>query len=596
MAPKARILAIDDQLYFRSFLEGLLAEAGHSVATASGCDEGLDQLRSGRFDLVIVDPALPDRDPIEVLRELRGAPAEPRLLVLSGAGEAAAIVAAMHEGVVDYLLKPIEREALLQAIDAALAQKTPQRCDDQRLVDENLQFMGRLALHERAVPLLAASDLASAAPGVLELLAAEAGAREAQLFMRPPDGGELVLQAQLPGPLPEGPAPVWHTDDADLAERLQAGEIVCTESADGASADDGAITRVPLLEGGQLLGVACLAGRGEPGLAGLRTAQKLAGALLGNARRFSQLSSARLRDPLTGLPTRAFLEAVLEVEVAKAQRFGRRLACVCVDPRGLDAEPAHVRERVVAAMDRTLRNTDILCSEDGRRFWVLVTNTDALGGVVLKRRLSERIDDALSETGTSLALAVGVASFPLDGELRDELLDKALARVEGDRASVVRRLGLDKAGSLGEVGSMLLSRAERMPARLVPEAAEFMVSELACRPRDRGLLFLAPGPDGLSVIPPLSALGDVEIATDVFLATDGDTVPCGALVTAVGLPANISPQETWIVRFGEGTPYALVAGPGAADGTRPVFHSDDPGLVEDLAFRLRAEVGFGVRS
>jgi hypothetical protein len=51
---------------------------------------------------------------------------------------------------------------------------------------------------------------------------------------------------------------------------------------------------------------------------------------------------------------------------------------------------------------------------------------------------------------------------------------------------------------------------------------------------------------------------------------------------------------TWLVRFGEAPPYLLVAGPPGVDGARLVFHSDDPSLVEYVAFQLRSEVGFGV--
>ena len=173
-------------------------------------------------------------------------------------------------------------------------------------------------------------------------------------------------------------------------------------------------------------------------------------------------------------------------------------------------------------------------------------------------------------------------------------MEAALERVSNERTSTAKELGLASTSSLGELGALLLGRAERQPRALVPEAAEFLVSELSCRPRDRGLLFIAPGPDAASVLGPLAALGDAEIATEVFVATDGDTVPCGTSVTAVVLPPDVSPQDTWLVRFGEAPAYALLAGPPAADGTRPVFHSDDPGLVEHLTFRLRAEVGFGV--
>jgi hypothetical protein len=129
----------------------------------------------------------------------------------------------------------------------------------------------------------------------------------------------------------------------------------------------------------------------------------------------------------------------------------------------------------------------------------------------------------------------------------------------------------------------------------VAEAAEVLIGELRCRPGDRGLLFLAPGAERSAFLAPLSVLGATETATDVFLATDGDTLPSGTAVQALPLPPNVSAETTWIVRFGEAPPYALVAGPARAGGARPVFDSDDPALVEQLAFRLRAEVGFGVR-
>ena len=60
--------------------------------------------------------------------------------------------------------------------------------------------------------------------------------------------------------------------------------------------------------------------------------------------------------------------------------------------------------------------------------------------------------------------------------------------------------------------------------------------------------------------------------------------------------AMVSMQTmTWIVRFGEAPGYALVAGRPREDGSRPVYHSADPVLVEHLTFRLRAEAGFGLR-
>ncbi len=585
MAAKARILAIDDQLYFRNYLEGLLAEEDYEVRTAEGHESAQQLLRGDEpFDLVIMDLVVPGADGIDALGRIRDAAPDSEVIVLTSLGDVASVVAAMRQGASDYLLKPVDRESLLRSIGSVLARRKL-RQDNARLVDENLEFMSRLSLHERAIALLGAEDLAAASQGILELLADGAGASDGHLWLRSPRGGEFELAtALLPGTAPTS----WTTGEPALDARVEHGEVVHQPRAgQGRSV-------VPLVGNRELLGIATLEDCAVPGGHDMLTGQKLASIVLANARRMSRLSADGLFEPRTGLPTRGFLETVLDTEIAKAHRFGRRLACLCVEPRDLAEASPEAFDAMVGALAHTLRDTDVLCSEDARRFWILVTSTDALGGVVLKRRLAERLAVALQEVGPDLDVALGVASYPVDGESRSQLMATALERVSSERTSTIKELGLEKTSTLGEIGALLLGRAKREPRQLVPEAAEFLVSELSCRLRDRGLLFVAPGPDAASVLGPLAALGDAEISTEVFVATDGDTVPSGCSVTAVVLPPDVSPQDTWLVRFGEAPPYALIAGPPAADGTRPVFHSDDPGLVEHLTFRLRAEVGFGV--
>jgi hypothetical protein len=214
----------------------------------------------------------------------------------------------------------------------------------------------------------------------------------------------------------------------------------------------------------------------------------------------------------------------------------------------------------------------------------------------LKRRIAQRLRDILREARVGANAALGVANFPVDGESLEALTSAAQRRVQEEHASVVRELGIEPETPLSAMGARLLDRARWLPRDFVGEAAELLIGDLACRPRDRGLLFLAPGPERPRFLAPLTALGDIETATEVFLATDGDTIPSGPAVTALSLPPNVSADTSWIVRFGEGPPYALVAGKPRADGARPVFHSSDPVLVEHMTFRLRSETGFGVRA
>ena len=607
-APKARILAIDDQLYFRSFLEGLLSEEGFEVATESGGPQALETLaQDGPFDLVILDAAMAETDGVAMIGRIRDRQPELGVIVASSVGDVQSVVAAMRKGASDYLLKPIDRDGLLASISKVLGQHRGQP-DSTRLVDENLEFMGRLAELERALPLVGATELPQAAQGVLALLCGAAGVEDGVLWVADPAAGSLLTSAVRGRPNGDTLPRDWVPEDDAVPPAMRAGEPHAI----------GGVLHVPCRRGEELVAVARLGSDEGPASEAAEACMRLSGIaalVLSNARVLSSgtrtaeavdamdptapvargggEAAEPLRDPATGLPSRGFFDLVLATEVHKAQRYGRRLSCICVDA-GAELEAPEPSTAVVAAVARTLRTSDSLASEDGSRFWVLVTDNDALGGVVLKRRLAERVREAAG--GSEADVAVGMATYPHDGESSEQLVECALRNLDFERRSIVHELGLRAESPLAEMGERLLAHATSQPEELVAEAAELLLGELSCRPRDRGLLFLAPGSTADPVLAPLRALGDAESATEVFLASDGDTLPCGPAVTAVMLPTSVPPEITWMVRFGEGPLYALVAGARAPDGTRPVFHTSDSVLVEHLTFRLRADVGFGVRT
>lgn len=596
--PKARILAIDDQLYFRSFLDGLLSEEGFAVRAEPGGAGLLELLeRHGPFDLVILDLAMAEADGLTMIGRLCERAPGTGVIVVSGVGDVRSIVTAMRAGASDYLLKPIDRDSLLDAIDRTLRRgRGP--VDQTRLLDENLELMGRISELERALPLVGASDLPTAAQGVLELLASVAGGDEGVLWVADPAGRNLLTGAALGRANDDTLPRDWAPEDAPVGAAMRAGQ---PHFAAG-------VLHVPCMRGDELVAVARVGAEGGLAPDAANACLRLCGIsarVLWNARQLSARGETRgrcgedegepLRDAATGFPSRGFFDLALDTEVHKAQRYGRRLSCICIDTSSeLDSDSA--RDAVASVIASTLRTSDVLSSEHGKRFWVLVTDNDALGGVVLKRRLADRVRDALGGKDRTVGVAVGMATFPQDGESGAELRSRALTNLESERQSIVHALGLHSESSLSEMGTILLKNAPLQPEAMVAEVAELMLGELSCRPRDRGLLFLAPGSNGGRLLAPLRALGDTETATEIFLASEGDTLPCGPSVTAVLLPANVPSEYTWIVRFGEAPPYALVAGKRKRNGKRPVFHSDDPVLVEHLTFRLRSDVGFGVRT
>src|SRR5215469_14149379 len=69
---KGSILVVDDESEIREGLELLLAGEGYGVSSAGTGESGLAKLEERPFDLLLLDVSLPDRNGLELLREVRG--------------------------------------------------------------------------------------------------------------------------------------------------------------------------------------------------------------------------------------------------------------------------------------------------------------------------------------------------------------------------------------------------------------------------------------------------------------------------------------------------------------------------------------------
>jgi len=69
--PKGSILVVDDEIEIREGLEALLTSEGFEVTPADTGEAGLQRLEDRPFDLMLLDVSLPDRNGLELLREIR---------------------------------------------------------------------------------------------------------------------------------------------------------------------------------------------------------------------------------------------------------------------------------------------------------------------------------------------------------------------------------------------------------------------------------------------------------------------------------------------------------------------------------------------
>ena len=136
---KGEILVVDDEAEIREGLELLLKSEGYGVTLAETGDAGLTCLEEQPFDLLLLDVSLPDRNGLELLREIRRRDPALSIVLITAYGSIEMARAAFKSGAQDYITKPWSNDELLAQVAQAV--------EGRRLREENLQL--KRALKQR---------------------------------------------------------------------------------------------------------------------------------------------------------------------------------------------------------------------------------------------------------------------------------------------------------------------------------------------------------------------------------------------------------------------------------------------------------------
>jgi DNA-binding response OmpR family regulator len=123
MSSARKILIVDDDDDLRESLREQLALYDEfELATAPTASKGLETVKSGHFDLLILDVNLPDMDGRELCKQLRKAGFKSPIIMLTGNVSDADMILGLDAGANDYVPKPFKIAVLLARIRAQLRQ------------------------------------------------------------------------------------------------------------------------------------------------------------------------------------------------------------------------------------------------------------------------------------------------------------------------------------------------------------------------------------------------------------------------------------------------------------------------------------------
>lgn len=200
---------------------------------------------------------------------------------------------------------------------------------------------------------------------------------------------------------------------------------------------------VPILAQGEALGILHIQATdevfafGDAEMSFKTTFAGQVGLSVANIRLREALRTQSIKDPLTGLYNRRYLEEMLEREIRRAIRAGHPLGVIVLDldhfkkfndTYGHDAGDTVLRE-TASYLVRSIRAEDIVCRFGGEEFVIILPTAD----LTASQARAERIRSKLSELtvihqGSSLgkiSLSIGVAAVPVHGTSPKELFEAA---------------------------------------------------------------------------------------------------------------------------------------------------------------------------
>lgn len=137
---KIRLLLVDDEEELLGSLSRVLMRRGMSVETAANGAQALEVLRKKPFDIAVLDMKMPGMDGLELLQQIQSTFPRVQVIILTGHPTLSSMLSGIKQGAFDYLLKPVDPNALVERIRKAyLTRNQDLEADRERQIQEILK-------------------------------------------------------------------------------------------------------------------------------------------------------------------------------------------------------------------------------------------------------------------------------------------------------------------------------------------------------------------------------------------------------------------------------------------------------------------------
>ena len=525
---RGKILAVDDEKFFRKLYNDILSSEGYKVVTAESGEEALQIFAGEPFDIVITDMVMKGMDGLQTMEAIKQINPAQDVVIVTGISDVQMAVNAMKKGVTDYILKPVIPEDFLHLIKT-IHEKQNLVAERSKLISENLEYFGILSVYQRCLRILSILDMETLLDIILDSIMAETNAQGSLIWLFSPVNDDVLKLATARGAVNiSSEVDTLHLSTHGQLGMIKAGKPFYDRTNEGDAAYENAFF-IPLKVEERVLGLVKVSdklNRDRFEVRDLMIAKTIAGfasIAVENAWKVKEIEFEGFKDAKTKTYHISYFADYVTKEILKAGRYQRTFSILCLKIENYhklrgdykDAILKDAVQRVLNATIGVLRDADILAMSKNDEYYALLPETDYFGSLMTIRRIKNVLKDKafVSDVNKSHAMEIVLlsASFPKDGDDLRTLLEVVRRRTEDTRKSLYTR---DRLGEMGfwNIFERLVGKEDDYPLALIDGKVSMNVERDF--EDDEGMgKFILFTPQVLSQIQEV-ILGEIEANTD----------------------------------------------------------------------------------